>query len=877
MGKANAGGQPLTPMMRQYLEIKAEHPDAILFFRLGDFYEMFMEDAVTAARILDITLTSRNKGAADEVPLCGVPYHSCQPYITRLVQAGHRVAICEQVEDPREAKGIVRREVVRVVTPGLVVDTETLDPRRNNYLAALAPGGDGRWGLACIDITTGEFRATESGSLAEIATELAARDPAEVLVPADEEGGEPLPGLLDASLQGRTLTRLPHWVMAADRARHELLAAFPHASLEAFGCRDLPGALGAAGAVLHYLAATQKGALPHLQPLRTFQTHEFMVLDDFTRRNLELTGSLLDGGRRGALLGVLDRTVTAMGARKLRHWIHHPLVDLAAIRRRHAAVAELVEASLRRDDLRTQLDGVYDLERLNARIALATGNAKDLVALKLSLERLPALLALLAPLADPLLADLRARIDPLHDVVELIGRAIVDDPPFVLREGGLIRSGYHAELDELRRISREGKGWIARLEQEEKERTGIASLKVRYNRVFGYYIEVTRSQLARVPDDYQRKQTLAGAERYITPQLKEYEEKVLGAEERLVELEYDLFQEVRRQVAAHGPRLQATAEGLATLDVLAGLADLAHDRNYCVPVMDEDTALVIDEGRHPVIEAMNLGERFVPNDLAMDSRDQQILVITGPNMAGKSTFMRQVALIVLMAQIGSLVPAKAARIGVVDRIFTRVGASDNLARGQSTFMVEMTETANILNHATPRSLIILDEIGRGTSTFDGISIAWAVAEYLHDTPGVAAKTLFATHYHELTDLAQTRERVGNYNVAVKEWQDQILFLRRIVKGGASHSYGIQVARLAGLPDAVIGRAREVLRNLEAGEFEAGAPRLARSKRTAAVPAPQLGLFDRTDDPLRRRLEEIDVSALTPLEALNRLDELKKMV
>jgi DNA mismatch repair protein MutS len=601
------------------------------------------------------------------------------------------------------------------------------------------------------------------------------------------------------------------------------------------------------------------------------------MLDDFTRRNLELTGSLLDGGRRGSLLEVLDRTVTAMGARKLRHWISHPLVDLTAIRRRHAAVAELVEESLRRDDLRVQLDGVYDLERLNARIALATGNAKDLVALKLSLERLPKLLTLLAETSDPLLSELRERIDPLQDVVALIGGAIVDDPPFVLREGGLIRAGYHAELDELRQISREGKGWIARLEQEEKERTGIASLKVRYNRVFGYYIEVTRSQLARVPEDYQRKQTLAGAERYITPTLKSYEEKVLGAEERLVELEYDLFQEVRRQVAAHGARLQTSAEGLATLDVLTGLADLAHARNYCVPAMDDGTALVIEEGRHPVIEAMNLGERFVPNDLVMDSRDQQILVITGPNMAGKSTFMRQVALIVLMAQVGSLVPAKAARIGVVDRIFTRVGASDNLARGQSTFMVEMTETANILNHATPRSLIILDEIGRGTSTFDGISIAWAVAEHLHDTAQVAAKTLFATHYHELTDLALTRERVSNYNVAVKEWQDQILFLRRIVKGGASHSYGIQVARLAGLPEAVIARAREVLRNLEAGEFEAGAPRLAKSKRTAAPPPPQLGLFDRSDDPLRQRLEEIDIAVLTPLEALNRLDELKKMV
>jgi len=875
MGDQQAAGSVMTPMMRQYYEIKAAHPDAILFFRLGDFYEMFLDDAVVASRILDITLTSRNKGAADEVPLCGVPFHSCQPYIAKLVQHGHRVAICEQVEDPKVAKGIVRREVVRVVTPGLVVDTTTLDPRRNNYLAALAPGGAGRWGLACVDITTGEFRATESASLDEIGTELAARDPAEVLLP-EGEAGDTLLDLLSLTLQGRSINRIPAWVTAEDRARHELLAAFPHGSLEAFGCQGLPGALGAAGAVLHYLEETQKGALPHLQPLRTFQTHEFMVLDDFTRRNLELTGSLLDGGRRGSLLGVLDRTVTAMGARKLRHWIGHPLVDLATIRRRHEAVFELVEKSLLRGDLVAKLDGVYDLERLNARIAMATGNAKDLAALKSSLERLPGLLELLAGATAPLLSDLRRQIDPLPEVVDLIARAIVDDPPFVLREGGLIRPGFHAELDELRRISREGKGWIARLEQEEKERTGISTLKVRFNRVFGYYIEVTRSHLNRVPDDYQRKQTLAGAERFITPMLKEYEEKVLGAEERVVEIEYDLFQEVRRQVAAFGARIQATADCLAALDVLAGLADLAHDRNYCIPEMDDSTDLLLEEGRHPVIESMNLGERFVANDVVMDTRDNQILVITGPNMAGKSTFMRQVALIVLMAQVGSLVPAKAARIGVVDRIFTRVGASDNLARGQSTFMVEMTETANILNHATPRSLIVLDEIGRGTSTFDGVSIAWAVAEFLHDNPQVAAKTLFATHYHELTDLALTRERVKNYNVAVKEWQEQIIFLRRIVKGGASHSYGIQVARLAGLPATVIDRAREVLHNLESGEFETGAPRLAKSKKTPAAP-PQLGLFDRADDALRRRLEEIDVAVLTPLEALNRLDELKKLL
>ncbi len=555
-------------------------------------------------------------------------------------------------------------------------------------------------------------------------------------------------------------------------------------------------------------------------------------------------------------------------------------MDVPRILARQQAVVELVGQSLLRDDLRADLDGVYDLERLAGKIAMAHANAKDLVALRASLERLPALLQRLDALESPLLAELRSGLDPLQDLVELIAAGIVDDPPFVLREGGLIRSGYHEELDELRDIAREGKGWIARLEQQEKERTGIATLKVRFNKVFGYYIEVSKGQLARVPDDYERKQTLANAERYSVPALKEYEAKVLGAEDRMVELEYGLFQELRQQVASQGRRIQLTAEALATLDVLLALADLAHQRNYVPPRIDDSGDLAITEGRHPVIETLNLSERFVPNDVTLDTRENQLLIITGPNMAGKSTFMRQVALITLMAQMGSLVPAREARVGVVDRIFTRVGASDNLARGQSTFMVEMTETANILNHATPRSLIVLDEIGRGTSTFDGVSIAWAVAEYLHDHAPVAAKTLFATHYHELTDLALTRERVKNFNIAVKEWNDQIVFLRKIVKGGASHSYGIQVARLAGLPDAVIARSKEVLKNLEAGEYEGeGQPRLARSRKPAAAgkPSPQLSLFAPGPDPLRERLTALDVSVLTPLEALNLLDALKKLV
>jgi DNA mismatch repair protein MutS len=866
-----------TPMMRQYLEIKSGYPDAILFFRLGDFYEMFLEDAVVASRILGITLTARNKGAADEIPLCGIPYHSCQPYINKLVTGGYKVAICEQVEDPKATKGIVRREVVRVVSPGLVIDTDSLAPKENNFLLAIAPSDKDCWGVAILDITTGEFRVTEVVGEAGLRGELASVQAREIVL-ADEGWGETARKDLADLLIDKTVTTLPDWVFALDRATSELKDFFNVSGLDGFGCQNLPGAVAAAGAILHQLKETQKEQLTHIRGLTTYQISEYMVLDEATRRNLELTATMHDGGRRGSLLGVLDRTMTAMGGRKLKQWINHPLLDLQIIRDRQQAVGELVERSMERNDLRVALDGVYDLERLNAKISMATANAKDLAALKLSLLRLPDLLDRLACLDAGLLQQLSREIDPLPDLAALIEQAIVDDPPFVLREGGLIKNGYHADLDELRTISREGKGWIAGLEQQERERTGISNLRIRYNKVFGYFIEVTKSRLDRVPEEYERKQTLANAERYITPDLKEYESKVLGAEETLVDLEYELFQQVRQQVVAQGPRIQQTADALATLDVLCGLADLAHERHYVCPTVDESDQLEIVEGRHPVVETMSLGERFVPNDTFLDIHENQLLIITGPNMAGKSTFMRQVALITLMAQIGSLVPAKEARIGLVDRIFTRVGASDNLARGQSTFMVEMTETANILHHATPRSLIILDEIGRGTSTFDGVSIAWAVAEYLHDHAPVAARTLFATHYHELTDLALTRERVKNYNIAVKEWNDQIIFLRRIVKGSTSHSYGIQVARLAGLPAAVIERAKEVLHNLETGEFvRDGQPRLARSNKQPELPQPQLSLFTQGDDRLRQALEEVDVTILTPLEALNLLDKLKTML
>jgi len=866
----------LTPMMRQYLEIKSEYRDAILFFRLGDFYEMFLDDAVKASRILEITLTSRNKNSdGAEVPLCGIPYHSANPYIAKLVEAGEKVAICEQVEDPKATKGIVRREVVKVITPGLVIDAETLSPKENNFLLALVPGADGLYGLASLDLSTGQFRTTEvEGESAAIA-EAACIAPREMLIPS---------ACRDSSLH-RTLvadvaplvTFMDEWVFDRDYGARLFNDQFGSSPEALCGVMRVAGV--AAATVLHYLKETQKGTALHLRELATYQSREFLLLDDATRRNLELTRTMADGKRRGSLLGLMDHTVTSMGGRKLKQWLNYPLLSVDTITRRHDAVEELVLDPSRRAAMTASLEGVYDLERLNGRISLASASAKDMVALRDSLERIPAIIAAAGACESLFLRETVAGIDQLQDVAALIRRAVAENPPFVLRDGGVIADGYNAELDDLRSISREGKGFIARLEAQEKARTGISSLKIRYNKVFGYYIEVTKANLADIPDDYIRRQTLANAERFITPELKEYEEKVLGAEERIAELEYSLFQEIRCTVAEQGGRIARSADLLATVDVLLSLARLAHESDYCRPAVDDGEIIAITDGRHPVVESLNLGERFVSNDLLLDNGANQLLIITGPNMAGKSTFMRQVALITLMAQIGSFVPARAATIGVADRIFTRVGAADNLARGQSTFMLEMTETANILRNATPRSLVILDEIGRGTSTFDGVSIAWAVAEFLHDAAAHKAKTLFATHYHEMTELSVTRSGVKNFNIAVREWNDQVIFLRKIVPGGASHSYGIQVARLAGLPLSVIERAKEILCNLEKGEFSAeGVPRIARGKRSAPpAPSAQLSLFEDGSAPLRRRLEEINVAAITPLEALNLIDELKRML
>ncbi len=866
----------LTPMMRQYMEIKSSYPDAILFFRLGDFYEMFLDDAVKAAGILDITLTSRGKDSdGGGIPLCGIPYHSAPPYIAKLIAAGEKVAICEQVEDPKSVKGIVRREVVKVVTPGLVTDHDSLQPKENNFLVAIVPQSETAYGLAVLDLSTGHFRATELDSLETLLAEAACLAPREILLPAKYR---------DSNLQKSILqdfsplfSFIDDWVDDPEY-RVRLFA-------QQFGvhpdtlCQGLKGAAAAAAATLHYLQETQKGTTVHLRELVTYQSREFLLLDDTTRRNLELTRTMAEGRRRGSLLGLMDNTTTPMGGRKLKEWINYPLVSVEQILARLDSVEELVADPARREAISLAIEGIADLERLNGRITLASASAKDLVALRDSLERLPAVVAAAAGCSAALLKNSADGIDLMEDVATLIRQGIAENPPFVLRDGGFIADGYNLELDDLRKISSEGKGFIARLEAKEKQRTGISSLKIRFNKVFGYYIEITRANLADIPDDYIRRQTLANAERFITPELKEYEDKVLGAEDRISELEYGLFQEIRILVAAQGGRIAATADRIATVDVLLSFARLAHSAAYCRPEINNGEILSITEGRHPVIEALSLGERFVPNDLLLDNSDNQLLIITGPNMAGKSTFMRQVALITLMAQMGSFVPAKAAVIGVTDRIFTRVGASDNLAKGQSTFMMEMTETANILRNATPKSLVILDEIGRGTSTFDGVSIAWAVAEFLHDEGAHKAKTLFATHYHEMTELSVTRSGVKNFNIAVREWNDQVIFLRKIVPGGASHSYGIQVARLAGLPFSVIERSKEILRNLEKGEFsEEGVPRIAKGRRSVtSAPSPQLSLFDDRSSGIRKRLEETNVSLITPLEALNLVDELKRML
>ncbi len=883
-----------TPLLQQYRRIKAEYPDTILFFRMGDFYEMFFEDAEIASKALQITLTSRHGSATTpSVPLCGVPYHAVDTYLARMIRQGFRVAICEQVEDPRTAKGIVKREVVRVVTPGTVLDTTILDAKENNFIAAVFSPAmlgekttkDQLVGVALLDLSTGEFHLGElSGAtrFQKLLDELQRFEPKEVVVPESHVyAPQTEEQRVLADYKAACVTTYPDRAFQLRAAREALLEHFQVHSLSGFGVQEASSGLSAAGALLQYIQETQKSALPHIRRISLLRHDEFMLIDFATQRNLELYRTIHDHSRAGSLLGLLDKSMTSMGARMLQKLLRYPLVRIADIQARLDAVDALKNDVMLRGDLRELLKGVHDLERLITRLTLSAANARDLVALKLSCQRLPEFRRLLGGIVAPLIAEQAANCDELQDIAQLIERAIVDEPPVSLRDGNLIKPGYNAELDELRVISKEGKHWIAGLERKEKERSGIASLKVKYNKVFGYFIEITKPNLRLVPADYIIKQTLVNATRFITPELKEFEAKVLGAEDRMVELEYALFQELRQTVSREVERVLRTAETIAVLDALAALAEIAERNLYVKPEVNDGERIEITEGRHPVIEQMKLDEPFIPNDTRLDCGENRLLIITGPNMAGKSTYIRQVALITLMAQIGSFVPAKQAQIGVVDRIFTRIGASDNLSRGESTFMVEMNETANILNNATRKSLIILDEIGRGTSTFDGMSIAWAVAEYIEHQEKLGARALFATHYHELTELATLLTGVKNYNVAVKEWNDQVIFLRKIIEGGADQSYGIQVARLAGLPADVIRRAKEILADLEQdrhGEAEhhftkPAAPRASRKK--SAVPLDQLALFGERPHPVVTTLKNLDVNSLTPLDALNLLEQLKK--
>ncbi len=883
-----------TPAMRQYFDAKRQYRDAIVFFRMGDFYEMFYEDALTAARALELTLTSRSKDASGgAIPMCGVPFHAADGYIARLVRKGFRVAVCEQVEDPKKAKGLVRREVVRVVSPGTLTDAGYLDAREPAFLMAIAPAIDGPGlgvallpglGVALLDVSTGEFTTAEyhgADGRQALADELAILQPREIVVP---EGFEDAAALVAEVRINARVTSAAGWTFDQESARRTLLEQLRAQSLLGFGLEDRPAAVRAAGALVHYLRDTQKADLAHVREVSFRAGADCLLVDATTLRNLEVIDAA-DGGRTGSLLHEIDRTMTSMGGRLLRAWLLRPLVALERIQDRLDAVEELAFRSTERAKLRETLKTIHDVERLVARASLGIAGPRDLVALRQSIATVPRVRMLLSELQAPLVRSLVAELDDCADLRDELDRTLLEEPPAVARDGGVIRDGVDAELDDLRTISRSNKQHIAAMEDAERTRTGISSLKIRYNRVFGYYIEISKSNLGNVPPDYHRKQTIAGGERFITPALKEYEEKVLGADERCLELEMAIFDRLRARVGADAPRIQETARGLAALDVLAALAETAATGNYTKPMMHAGDDLVAVDVRHPVVER-HVPDAFVPNDVTLDAGAHQLIVLTGPNMGGKSTYLRQTALLCLMAQAGSFVPARSAKLPVVDRIFARVGASDNIARGQSTFMVEMQETANILHSATSRSLLILDEIGRGTSTFDGLSLAWAVAEHLASNPRVRPKTIFATHYHELTDLADALPSVTNCHVVVREWQDDIVFLRKVVPGRSDRSYGIQVARLAGLPPPVVARAREILNGLERDELSRGGrPSLNASSLTDSGLtgsgndlSRQLGLFQApaaAEDPLVGRLKTIDVDNLTPLQALSLLAELKR--
>lgn len=815
----------LTPAMRQYMDAKRDAPeDAILLFRMGDFYELFFEDAKTAAPVMDVVLTARAG-----VPMCGVPYHAMKTYVSRLLSGGFKVAIAEQIEDPKMAKGLVKRAITQIITPGTVMDDGVLDAGRSNFLVAVNPGTRDRFGVALIDVSTADFRVTELAGLQELETEIQRLHPAECLIPESLQEKWHQHGMPDTP-PGVTWTPVDDWMYDLELARSGLCRHFEVASLDGFGCRGLDLGIGAAGAVMSYTQNSLRQDASHITGMSVYRNDAYMVLDRISQRNLELTEPIFADARNATLLSVLDCTTTPMGGRLMREWILRPLCSVKSINRRLDAVQAFVRDPLLLSELREALSAVRDLERTIVRVNIGSANARDMKSLQLGLAAVPGLKALVGDHQDGLLADLADNLADLPALTGLLERAIADDPPITIKEGGMIRAGYDDSLDMLHRAAREGKSWIAAMQAKEQERTGIKSLKIRFNKVFGYFIEVTKTNLDQVPEDYIRKQTLTNAERYITPELKELEDKVTGSEEKSKALEYDLFQGIREEVIRATDRIQGTARAIAAIDVITALAHVAMQRGYVRPTLTHDRVLEIIDGRHPVLEALMTDEPFVPNNTRLDTANNQVAIITGPNMAGKSTYIRQVALLVLMAQMGGFVPAKSAVVGVADRIFTRVGAADDLSRGQSTFMVEMVETANILNNATDRSLIILDEIGRGTSTFDGLSLAWAVAEYLHDHAAVKARTLFATHYHELTELSLTRPGVQNYNVAVREQGEKVIFLRKILPGSTDKSYGIHVARLAGLPGDVICRANEVLENLEGNAInEAGDPTLARHR------------------------------------------------
>lgn len=872
-----------TPMMQHYLKTHEEYKDCILFYRLGDFYEMFFDDAKVVSKELELTLTGKSCGAEERAPMCGIPYHAAETYLTRLVKKGYKVAICEQVEDPKLAKGMVKREVTRVVTPGTTLNAQALDETKNNYIMCIAYIGD-HYGISSADITTGDYYVTEVDSERKLLDEVNKYQPTEIICnEAFYISGIDIDDMKNR--MGIVIYSLDAWYFSDETAQMTLKDHFKVRDLEELGLADYDSGVVAAGALLKYLYETQKTTLSNLVAIHPYTTGKFMIIDSSTRRNLELVETLREKQKRGSLLWVLDKTRTAMGARTLRSFVEQPLIERTEIEERYDAIDEFNTNAITREEIREYLNPVYDLERLITRVTYQTANPRDLIAFRNSIHMLPPIKTLMSDFQSPLLKRLYEQLDTLDELYELIERSITEEPPLTLHDGGILKEGYNEEVDRLRKAKTDGKSWLADLEAKEREKTGIKNLKIKYNKVFGYYLEVTNSFKDMVPDYFTRKQTLANAERFITPELKELEDVILGAEDKLIVLEYELFREVRQKVADEVVRIQKTAKAVAQIDVFASLATVAEQNNYCRPKLNEKGLIDIKDGRHPVVERMIQNEMFVANDTYLDNGSNRVSIITGPNMAGKSTYMRQSALIVLMAQIGSFVPAKSAKIGIVDRIFTRVGASDDLASGQSTFMVEMSEVANILRNATSNSLLILDEIGRGTSTFDGLSIAWAVVEHISNPRLLGAKTLFATHYHELTELEGKLNSVNNYCIAVKEKGDDIVFLRKIVKGGADKSYGIQVAKLAGVPDNVIERAKEIVEELSNNDITEIVQNISAegsSKRSKPkldeVDLEQISLLDTMDnDTILNELKELDLGQMTPIEAMNKLYELQNKV